>query len=134
MPCLIQKTSRCAADHISKTITCFIFHFLYNTQRFYKKIICIHLLFDWFSGENCILFTFFYTKDDRFWQIKKKHDLWNNRFSDCNWTWTHNHLVHKLTLNGWVFIYELSGCGFESNCGHLNVRFCVCFEQGVPWH
>ena len=21
-------------------------------------------------------------------------------------------------LNGWVFVYELSGCGFESRCGH----------------
>ena len=23
---------------------------------------------------------------------------------------------------------------FESSCGHLNFRFCACFEQGVPWH
>ena len=22
--------------------------------------------------------------------------------------------------NGWVFVYELSGCGFESSCSHLN--------------
>ena len=22
-------------------------------------------------------------------------------------------------LNGWVFVYELSGCGFESRCSHL---------------
>ena len=53
-------------------------------------------------------------------------------------------------LNGWVFIYELSGCGFESNllpsvsfdyevefecrCSLLNFRYCACFGQGVPWH
>ena len=45
--------------------------------------------------------------------------------SDCNWTRTHNHLVRKRTgnkmnrpvsLNGLVFVYELSGCGFESRC------------------
>ena len=36
--------------------------------------------------------------------------------------------------NGWVFVYELSGSGFESSCNHLNFRFCACFEQGVPWH
>ena len=61
--------------------------------------------------------------------------------SNCNWTQTHNHLVHKRTftnklvwLNGWLFIYELSGCGFRSSCSHLNFSFCVCFEQGVPWH
>ena len=109
-------------------------------------------------------------------------EIWS--LSDCNWTRTHNHLVHKWTLNhlaklakwlsvdiecgftlkrirdmirtysqmhytdkysqhssiiwpvwlnGWVFVYELSGCGFESSCSHLNFRFCACFEQGVPW-
>ena len=50
--------------------------------------------------------------------------------SDCNWTRTHNHLVHNRTLNHlakvvifflncWVFDYELSGCGFKSSCNHL---------------
>ena len=63
--------------------------------------------------------------------------------SDCNWTRTHNHLLHKWTLNhlaklrpiwpnGWVFAYELRGCGFESSCSHLDFRFRACFEQGVP--
>ena len=33
-----------------------------------------------------------------------------------------------------MFVYELSGCGFESRYSHLNFRFCACFEQGVPWH
>ena len=36
--------------------------------------------------------------------------------------------------NGWVFVYKLSGSGFESSCSHLNFRFHACFEQGVPWH
>ena len=63
---------------------------------------------------------------------------------DCNWTRTHNHLVFKRTLNqlaiwpvllnGWVLFYELTGCRFESSSSHLNLRFRVCFEQGVPWH
>ena len=101
--------------------------------------------------------------------------------SDCNWTRTHNHLVHKRTINdlaklakwlscvvstylygafdymflschiriqsestvciiwlvwpnGWVFVYELSGCGFGSSCSHLNFGFRACFDQGVPRH
>ena len=35
-------------------------------------------------------------------------------------------------INGWVSIYELSGCGFESRCSHLNqsvklgVKLAVC--------
>ena len=34
---------------------------------------------------------------------------------------------------GWVFVYELSGSGFESSRSHLNFRFrSEC--QGVPWH
>ena len=40
-----------------------------------------------------------------------------------------NHLA-----NGWVFICELSGSGFESSCSHLTFRFRACFEQGVSWH
>ena len=43
--------------------------------------------------------------------------------SDCNWTWTCNHLVRKRTLNhlfsqtdpfGWVFVYELVVVGSSS--------------------
>ena len=41
---------------------------------------------------------------------------------------------HVHVSNGWVFIYELSGSGFEFSCSHLNFRFRACFEQGVPWH
>ena len=37
-------------------------------------------------------------------------------------------------MNGWVTIYEISGCGFESRSSHLNFRYCTCFEHGVPWH
>ena len=32
-----------------------------------------------------------------------------------------------------MFVYELSGSGFESSSSHLNLRFRTCFEQGVPW-
>ena len=33
-----------------------------------------------------------------------------------------------------MFVYELSGCGFESSHSHLNFRFRACFEQRDPWH
>ena len=36
--------------------------------------------------------------------------------------------------NGWMFVDEVSGCGFESRCSHLMFRYGACFEQGVPWH
>ena len=47
-----------------------------------------------------------------------RREIWS--LSDCNWTRTHNHLVHKQTLNHLVFDYELSGCGFESSCSQKN--------------
>ena len=40
----------------------------------------------------------------------------------------------KWSFFGWVFVYELNCCGFESHCSRSNFRFRVCFEQGVPWH
>ena len=57
-----------------------------------------------------------------------------NTISDSIEIPTHNYLVRPVWLNGWVFVYELSGCGFESRCCHLNVRYGACFKQGVPWH
>ena len=55
---------------------------------------------------------------------------------------THSHLVRKWTLkiltklagNGWVFVYEVSGCGLESHCGLLKFRYRTSFEQELPWH
>ena len=44
------------------------------------------------------------------------------------------YLYWPVWLNGWMFVYELSGSGSESSCSHLNFRFCACFEQEVPWH
>ena len=33
-----------------------------------------------------------------------------------------------------MFVYELSGSGFEYSCSLLNFKFRACFEQEVPWH
>ena len=30
-------------------------------------------------------------------------------------------LKELLARNSWVFVYELSGCGFESRCSHINL-------------
>ena len=60
---------------------------------------------------------------------QSRRGIWS--LNDCNWTRIHNPLVYKrklnhLTklakfLNGWVFVYELNGCGFESSFSQLNV-------------
>ena len=46
----------------------------------------------------------------------------------------HSSIIWPVWLIGWVFVYELSGCEFESSCSYLNFRFRACSEQGVPWH
>ena len=46
-----------------------------------------------------------------------------------------NQTLHwPVWVNGWVFVYEVSGCGFESSCSHLNFKCCACFEHRVPLH
>ena len=62
--------------------------------------------------------------------------------SDSNGIRTHNYLdgertlnhlakVWPVWLNGRVFVYELSGCGFKSPYCHLNFRYRACFKRGV---
>ena len=36
----------------------------------------------------------------------------------------HSSIIWPVWLNGWVFVYELSGCGSESSCSHLNCNYC----------
>ena len=76
-----------------------------------------------------------------FWHFSQLQDpshifSTNTKQSDSNRIRNHNHLVRerKVRLNGWVFNYELSGCGFESSWCHLNSRYSTCFEKGFFWH
>ena len=41
----------------------------------------------------------------------------------------HSSIIWVVWLKGWVFVYELSGCGFKSRCCHLNFRYGAFFEQ-----
>ena len=43
----------------------------------------------------------------------------------------HSTVIWLIWLNGWVLVYELSGCGFESHYSHLNFRFWACLKQKV---
>ena len=40
----------------------------------------------------------------------------------------HLHYHWSVWLNGWAFVYELSGCGFESHSSQLNFRYHASFE------
>ena len=46
----------------------------------------------------------------------------------------HNSIIWPLWPNGWIFVYELNGCEFESRWSHLNFRYCACLDQGVTSH
>ena len=43
-------------------------------------------------------------------------------------------IIWQVWPNGKVFVYKLTGVGFESHLSHLNFRYRACFQQGVPWH
>ena len=43
-------------------------------------------------------------------------------------------IIWPVWLNGWVFVYELGGRGFQSRCNHLNFQYCVRFKLAVLWH
>ena len=49
-------------------------------------------------------------------------------------TFSIDHFHMPIWLNGYVFVYKVIVCGVESRCSHINFRYCVCFEQGVPWN
>ena len=40
----------------------------------------------------------------------------------------HSSIIWQVWLNGWLFVYGLSGCGFESCYCHLNFRYGACFN------
>ena len=46
----------------------------------------------------------------------------------------HSSIIWPVLLNGWVFVCELNGYGFESSYSLLNFRYGACFVQGFPWH
>ena len=74
-----------------------------------------------------------------------KWPQWNNILNECHFVlyqvnrykkmtkhWNENisfHLNWNLNWNGWVFVYELSGCGSDSHCSHLTYKYRACFEQ-----
>ena len=41
----------------------------------------------------------------------------------------HNSIIWPVWLNGWAFVYELSGLEFKSRCCNLNFRYSSCFKQ-----
>ena len=43
----------------------------------------------------------------------------------------HGSIIWPVWLNGWVFVYIVSGCEFEYCCIHLNFRHQACFKQRV---
>ena len=63
---------------------------------------------------------------------------------DCNWTRTHNHLVHKWKLNHLAKLTSLTKwlsvrlwtkwLWVQVQFSHLHFGFHACFKQGVPWH
>ena len=68
---------------------------------------------------------------------RNRRDIWS--LSDINAIQTHKNFVNEHSIrktqwfnqtspNGWVFIYKLSGCSFESRCSHLKKNSSGIFQ------
>ena len=77
--------------------------------------------------------TFGYYRVDSLKRVREMIKIYTQMHRTDNYS-QHSSMIMPLWPSDWVFIYELSGCGFESSCSHLNLRFCAYFEQRVPWH
>ena len=66
--------------------------------------------------------------------MRKWHDTTCNQIHRTVNYSQHSSVISLLWLIGWVFDYQLNGCGFESRCSHLILGYGVCFEQGNPWN
>ena len=95
-------------------------------------------MFPYINGRHFICFSK-WTSFIMFPTERKKRNLQTPKtlsetpFSNCYFS-VFIGIYWPVWLSGWVLVYELSGCGFESSYSHLNFRFRACIEQGVPWH
>ena len=106
----------------------------------WKTRIIYKIYFLWLKGDNVCYYhvTYLFQSEFTLHSCLNVKELlaWNRRgiwsLSDSNGIRAHNHLVRKRTvnhlarlvwLNGWVFVYKLSGCGFEPRCYHLR-EYC----------
>ena len=67
------------------------------------------------------------------WYLAKPINWWTDQFFITKWFSELSGIYgFPVWVNSWVFVYELNGCGFESRCCHLNLRYRTCFKKGVP--
>ena len=73
----------------------------------------------------------------RLW-IHSETYTWHDKNIQTNapyrWLVTTHLNIWPVWLNGWVFVYEISGRRFESCYSHLISSYGTYFEQRVPWH
>ena len=116
-----------------------MYHKYQNMSQLITETICN--ITSWFIFRYCACF------EQRvpltFRQIQSVGSLWNRyvwhdkTYSQIHRTdkySQHSSIIWSVWLNGWVFVYKLSGCGFEPCCSHLNFSYGTCFKQGVPSH
>ena len=108
----------------------------WKCQKTFDCILLYYYHVKYVFQSKSILFSCLNVKD---LVARNRRDIWS--LSDSNRIWTHNHRVCKWTLinlanlpvrlNSWVFIYEQSGCRFESRCCHLQKTFGFLMFSGL---
>ena len=119
-------------EYRNGSVICFVRFFIISMSRpyisIYQRSVCYYYITYAFQSES----TPYGCLNVKEFLARNRRVIWS--LSDNNGIGTHNPLVRKrklnhlaelvlatrpVCLNGWVFVYELSGCGFESRCCHL---------------
>ena len=67
--------------------------------------------------------------------LKRVHDMITYSQMHCTGKYSQlSSIIWPFWLNGWVFVYELIGCGFEYRWCHLNFQCGASFKQRVSWN
>ena len=97
---------------------------------------------------QCSLSTITRHLDNGIWKTSYKWRFYQHRSQACTKTFNlllyyvlcmsrtrsrvnlqHSSIIWPVWLNGWVFIYELSGCGLDCSCSHLLLHAPLSFKQ-----
>ena len=114
--------AQCASDNFGPPVSDWL------NQEYYRD--CMFLLVKYAFQSKSTLYN--YLNDVKELLARSRRKIWS--LSDCNWTRTRNHLVRLTqpfgqTDHGWVFVYELSGSGFESSCNIIELKYSVAFDK-----
>ena len=117
---------------IKATLTVCYYLAMYAFQSEFTLYSCLNVK-ELFARNRCNIWSLSYSNRIRAHNhlvckgtLKRVRDI-ITAYSQMHWTdeySQHSSIIWPIWLNGWVFVYKLSGCGFESCCCHIKATVC----------